>query len=172
MNHPTKISATLLLALALLTAGCVPLETKRSVTPGEHGDLDERISAVMRRNGYSHEVHSFRTAQGVDDDFISIHISLDALRRHNRVLEKMLREIGAVCQREEYAHIPVTFKFFTDDSDSGEYVEKILNQALGQRRSWILEQDSRQEGDRQSKLVIHLRHSWIKQPAASARQEE
>lgn len=149
------------LALALLATACIPLE-KRYANPADSSDLHERISAIMRKNGYAHEIHSFRSAQGADDDFISVHISLDALRRHNRMLEKMLKEIGAVCQADAFKDIPLAFRFFTDDSENAEYVQKILSLSLGENRSWILEQDSKQEGELKSKLVIRIKHSWIK----------
>lgn len=158
-----------LLSLAVLTAGCLP--DLRKPTAADTIDLHERISYAMRRNGYAHEIISSRTAQGEDADTITVSISLDALKRRNRSLDAMLREIGAICRMDEYRDVQISFWFFSDDTKSAEYVEKVLNQTIGSKRSWVMEQDSKLEGELKSKLVIRFRHIAIK-PNAPVKLDE
>lgn len=151
-----------LLATLLMTAGCITVDNRKCAQAEGH-DLHEYLSDIMRKHGYTHEIVSSRTPQD-ETDSVSVSISMDALKRRNRTLETMLREIGALCRRAEFADVPITFWFFSDDSAAGEYVEEILNQSIGANRSWVMEHDSKLERELKSRLVIRMKHAAIKSP--------
>lgn len=113
-------------ALFVLQAlsGCA-LEPRNGGRTSSADDMQERLSTVISRNGFSHGLRSERDA-GYHLDSVYINIPLDSLKRRHYSLENLMRDVGRICSLPEYSEYPIRVEFAAGDLEDRLYLKRLL----------------------------------------------
>lgn len=141
--------AAVLIALPACTPG-------RQNDPGwkrEQGDIHERLSEAISRDGFD---YNFGTERDGSEriDVIHIKISLDSLKGRHLSLEKLMTDIGRVCSHPNYAHLPVSILIGAGNEDDQMYLYAILATAVKGRRNIALVAAT----DTRNEIIVTVRH--------------
>lgn len=153
---PLKVGVIAVVALAFLLA--LPACTaNRQIEPDlvrERTDIHERLSEAIRRDGFDYKFLSRR--EGPDRiDVIHIKISLDSLKGRHLSLEKLMKDIGGICSRPNYAQLPFRILIGAGDEDDQMYLYSILATAVKGRENIALTTAT----DSRNEIIITVRHS-------------
>jgi hypothetical protein len=152
MIYGAGVIAVVAVALVALQ-GCAP---SKQIDPGavrERSDIHERLSEAIGRDGFDY--HMLTRRDGPEHiDVINIKLSLDSLKGRHLSLEKLMTDIGRVCSRLSYAHLPVRIRIGADDEDDQMYLYAVLATTVKGRDNITLipVTDSRNE------VIITIRH--------------
>lgn len=91
--------------------------------------IHERLSAVIVRDGFSHDLRGHRDGTR-DYDSIYIHLSLDSLKRRHYSLDNLLKDIGAICTLPSYARFAIRIEITAGDEDDRNYLRAMLAPAV------------------------------------------
>lgn len=146
-------SGVLAVIAALFIAGCAP--TRQPVPDLERakGDIHERLLEAINRDGFDYQMLT-RRERSEHVYVINIKLSLDSLKGRHHSLEKLMTDIGRVCSRRSYAHLPVRIWIGAGDEEDQMYLYAVLATTLKGRENITLipATDSRNE------VVITVRH--------------
>lgn len=140
---------------SVLTAlpGCAP---GRQADPGllrEQGDIRERLSEAISRDGFDHILRTH--LDGPEPVYvINIKVSLDSLKGRHLSLEKLMMDIGRVCSHPDYGHFPISILIGAGDEDDQMYLYAILATAVKGRNNIALTPAT----DSHNEITIMVRH--------------
>jgi len=138
---------------ALFIASCAPTRQQPPDLEQAKGDIHERLLEAINRDGYDYQMLTRR--EGTEHvDVINIKLSLDSLKGRHHSLEKLMTDIGRVCSRRSYAHLPVRIWIGAGDEEDQMYLYAVLATKVKGRENITLipATDSRNE------VVITVRH--------------
>lgn len=122
-----------LICLWILTAfaagACSPYRQQEPNFLREREDIHERLSELMVRDGFSHELRSERSELEHRDSFL-IKLTLDAVKGRHHSLDKMLKDVGRICANPGYAHLPIRILVLNPDEDDRQFMLAILETAV------------------------------------------
>jgi len=133
--------------------GCAPSRQHAPEVVGAKGDIHERLLETISRDGFDYGVLTRR--EGPEQiDVINIKLSLDSLKGRHLSLEKLMTDIGRVCSKLAYSHLPVHIWIGISDEDDQMYLYAVLATKVKGRDNITLipVTDSRNE------IVITVRH--------------
>lgn len=96
----------------------------------DRGDIHERISDVISRDGFSHRIISDRS-DSMHSDSIHLRIPIDGIKRRHEGVERVLISIARVCALPEFAALPIRIVIATTDDDDGKYMRALLDREIG-----------------------------------------
>ena len=117
------------LALAVTVAGCSPYRQQEPNFLRERVDIHERLSELMIRDGFAHEMRSTRNEVEHQDSFL-VKLPLDSVKGRHPSLEKMLRDIGRICVNPGYSHLPIRIFVLSPDEDDRMFMFAMLATAV------------------------------------------
>ena len=120
--------------ILMVLPGCTALDMKSGGRLGSAGDIQERLSAVIARNGFTHSLRSERSG-GVHVDSIYISVPLDSLKRRHYSLENLMRDVGQICALPEYATLPIHVEFAAGDDEDRHYLQALLFKEVDGKRN-------------------------------------
>ena len=94
-------------------------------------DIQERLSSVISRNGFSHGLRSERDGDHHLDS-IHINIPLDSLKRRHYSLENLMKDVGKVCSLPEFSALPIQIELAAGDDEDRVYLQALLLKEVGQ----------------------------------------
>lgn len=148
-----------ILAVLLVSTACCTVDAKSAAQAKANEDIQERLSAAISRNGFSHALRSER-GNGRHNDAIYIEIPLDNLKRRHYSLENMLRDVGRVCALPEYGALAIRVEFAAGDHSDRLYLQELFLREVADRNNIGVGIES----NRYSDIVISTSH-----PDAKAR---
>lgn len=124
-----KFLLRVLVALLVLQtlSGCADPRSR-----GDEIDIQERLSAVISRNGFSHGLRSQRDGDRHVDS-IYIRVPLDSLKRRHYSLERLMKDVGRICTLPEYSGYPIRIEFGAGDETDRLYLKEALLKEIGQK---------------------------------------
>lgn len=115
--------------LAVILSGCTShrrTDAEAARLPTDiHGELLEKIG----RDGFAYGAIRHRD-DGRRVDVISINLSLDSLKGRDLSLDQLATDIGRICTRPDYAHLPIFIRIRAGDEDDQMYLFAILAAAV------------------------------------------
>jgi hypothetical protein len=116
---------TAMVLIVLATCACAPYRQQDPAFLRERSDIHERLSEVLVRDGFSHDLQSRR-----DDlehlDVIRVRLSLDSVKGRHYSLEKLMADIGRICSLPAYAHLPIRIVIMAADEGDQMYLYALL----------------------------------------------
>lgn len=138
---------------ALSIAGCASTRQADVELIRDHGDIHERLSEVISRDGFSHRIISDRS-DAIHQDSIHLSIPIDGIKRRHEGVERVLISIARVCALPEYVALPIRIVVATIDDDDGKYMRTLLDREIGSSTNISVQVKSGSgEG-----IVIAIRH--------------
>jgi hypothetical protein len=129
----------LAMAAVCLLLGCAPLQ-RRAASPNlpTVGEMHERLSMVIKQDGYRHGVRSER---GEEREFDSVFISvpMDAIKRRHESLDQLLLDIASICLAPEFSEYLVLIELASNDAADFEYMKSIIAPLLSGRKNIRIE---------------------------------
>lgn len=122
-NLLSRVLSAGLLLLALTACSMADLRSAGRAKIPE--DIQEHLSSVISRNGFNHSLRSDRS-KGRHDDSIYVHLPLDGLKRRHYSMEHLLRDVGRVCARPEYADLPIRIEIAAGDDTDRRYLQELI----------------------------------------------
>lgn len=129
----------IIIALALcVLSGCasVPRSPKPNVPVA--GEMHERLSAVIKRDGFRHGVRSER-GEGREFDSVFISVPMDAIRRRHESLDQLLVDIAAICLAPEFSSYMVLIELTGADPADFDYMKSVIGPLLSGRKNIKIE---------------------------------
>lgn len=157
MNRYALMSWAIIVLTVTLLGGCSQkMHQGTSMEPGL-SDIHERLSYIIRRQGFRHGIMSTRDDDR-DIDSIFVSVPLDGLKRKHPGLEKMLTMVGTICALPEYADITVRIELGTMDESDLTFMRDIFRKTLADKKNAevVTVKDSR------SDLTITVTHEPFK----------
>ena len=137
----------------LAIAACASTRQADVALERAHGDIHERLSDVISRDGFSHRIISDRT-DTLHNDSIHLRIPIDGIKRRHEGVERVLISIARVCALPEFVALPIRIVVATIDDDDGKYMRAMLNREIGTSTNVSVQVTSgSSEG-----IVIAIRH--------------
>lgn len=129
----------LVLLAAWALCGCSPIQRQ----PGGPavptvGEMHERLSAVIRQDGFRHGVRGERGDDRVVDS-VFISVPMDAIKRRHESLDQLLLDIAAICLAPEFAEYQVLIELSSSDVADFEYMKSVIAPPLAGRRNIRIE---------------------------------
>ena len=130
------VSRTLALLVGLLLlAACIELPVKKEIQ-GSH--LHERLSQTIFRIGFIHELQGKR-GTGSDLDSIHVPLPLDAVKRRDLGLDRMLTEVAILCTQPEFAGYAIDIYLSSNDRADLDYMSNLMRPIIGNARHITLD---------------------------------
>ncbi len=114
----------------LAIAACASTRQSDGDTVRDQGDIHERLSEVISRDGFSHRIISDRS-DAIHNDSIHLRIPIDGIKRRHEGVERVLMSIARVCVRQEFVALPIRIVVATIDDDDGKYMRALLDREIG-----------------------------------------
>jgi hypothetical protein len=151
MSRMPLITAMVFVVLAV--GACAPYRQQDPAFLRERSDIHERLSEVLVRDGFSHELKSVR-----DDlehqDVIRVRLSLDSIKGRHYSLEKLMADIGRICALPVYAHLPIRIVIMAGDESDQMYLYALLATATRGARNVSVATGESTRND----IIINVRH--------------
>lgn len=125
-----RVLSALLVMMAAMA--CSTVDKKNGGNSKAGDDIQERLSAIIGRNGFTHSLRSERDG-GQHRDSVYISIPLDNLKRRHYSLENLLRDLGRVCAQPEYAALPIRVEFAAGDVSDRRYLQEQFLKEVGDK---------------------------------------
>lgn len=132
MNKSTLMIWVIFTFTLALLGGCSQKLQHGAATEPALSDIHERLSYIIRRQGFRHGIMSTRDDER-DIDTIFVSVPLDGLKRKHPGLEKMLTMVGNICALPEYTDIAVRIELGTMDESDINFMRDIFKKTLGNK---------------------------------------
>jgi hypothetical protein len=141
---------------ALFVASCAPARQQAPDLERAKGDIHERLLEAINRDGFDY--HMLTRREGAEHvDVINIKLSLDSLKGRHHSLDKLMTDIGSVCSRRSYAHLPVRIWIGAGDEEDQMYLYAVLANTVKGRENITLIPAT----DLRNEVVITVRHPTL-----------
>lgn len=129
----------LCMAAICVLSGCAPVQrhARTPVMPAV-GEMHERLSAVIKQDGFRHGVHSERGDER-EFDAVSISVPMDAIKRRHESLDQLLLDIAAICLAPEFSAYQVLIEMSSADAADFQYMKSVIGPPLSARRNIRIE---------------------------------
>ncbi len=114
----------------LVIAACTSGGHTSTEAARDLGDIHERLSEVISRDGFSHRIISDRS-DVIHNDSIHLRIPIDGIKRRHEGVERVLISIARVCASPEFVALPIRIVVATIDDDDGKYMRALLDREIG-----------------------------------------